>query len=147
MAYHFKNLVFEGGGVKGIAYIGAMQVMMLAVALYLGDYSGMDSGVRELLRWTSLIITLPVVMYSAQPFFARAGRDLRAGRVGMDVPVAIAIALAFTASVWGTLVGAEEVYFDSVAMFTFFLLLGRFLERRVRHRSAYCDPHRKRSTI
>jgi Cu2+-exporting ATPase len=118
-----------------VAGVGAMQVMMLAVALYAGDHYGMDRGMRDFLRWMSLIITLPVVFYSARPFFSAAWRDVRLRRLGMDVPVSLAIGLAACASVWATVSGAGEVYFDSVTMFTFFLLSGRFLEMGARHRA------------
>ncbi len=117
-----------------VAGLGAMQVMMLAVAMYAGDHSGMDQDIRVFLRWVSLIITVPVVLYSARVFFSAAWRDLKRRRFGMDVPVSLAIALAFGASVWATVVGTGEVYFDSVTMFTFFLLAGRFLEMGARHR-------------
>ena len=65
----------------------------------------MSADVAQLLRWASLLLTLPVVGYAAQPFFSGAWRDLRAGRLGMDVPVALGIAIAFAASVWSTLAG------------------------------------------
>ena len=119
----------------GVAGVGAMQVMMLAVAMYLGDYQGMDRGIRSLMEWSSLVITIPVLLYSAQTFFRSAWRDIRRSRLGMDVPVSIAILGAFSASVWHTFIGDGEVYFDSVTMFTFFLLLGRFLEMSARHRA------------
>ncbi|MEN8175144.1 MAG: heavy metal translocating P-type ATPase [Pseudomonadota bacterium] len=118
-----------------VAGVGAMQVMMLAVALYAGDYSGMDAELRDFIRWVSMIITFPVVLYSAQEFFLGAGRDLRLKRLGMDVPVSLAIGMAFVASIWATLFHGEHVYFDSVCMFTFFLLTSRFLEMGARHRA------------
>ena len=76
-----------------------------------------------------------VVFYAASPFFTNALRDLESRRLGMDVPVAIAIGGAYLASIWSMLRGTGEVYFDSVCMFTFFLLLGRYLEARIRRRS------------
>ncbi len=119
----------------GIAGVGMMQVMMMAVALYLGDYHGMDEGIRNLLRWASLIVTIPVIGYSGQAFFQSAWRDLRQGRLGMDVPVSLAIGLAFAASAWATWTGTGHVYFDSVTMFIFFLLVGRTLEMTARHKA------------
>ncbi len=119
----------------GVAGVGAMQVMMMAVALYLGDYEGMQLDIRNLLRWASMIVAFPVVVYSAQSFFISAWRDLRHFRVGMDVPVSLAIGTAYIASVWATITGTGEVYFDSVTMFTFFLLLGRLLEMTARHKA------------
>ncbi len=119
----------------GIAGVGTMQVMMMAVAMYLGEYQGMDESIRNLLRWASLIVTLPVIGYSGQAFFQSAWRDLRQGRLGMDVPVSLAIGIAFIASAWATWTGQGHVYFDSVTMFTFFLLIGRTLEMTARHKA------------
>ena len=119
-----------------VAGLGMMQVMMIAVALYAGEADGsMDMDLRDFLRWVSLLIALPVVLYSARPFFVSAWRDLRRRQLGMDVPVALAIGGAFIASGWATATGGEDVYFDSVAMFTFFLLTGRYLEMLARHKA------------
>jgi Cu2+-exporting ATPase len=118
-----------------IAGLGAMQVMMLAVPLYAGEGADMEPGMRAFLRWVSLVLTLPVVFYSAQEFFRGAWRDFKLRRPGMDVPVSLAIGGAFSASVWSTLTGGVDVYFDSVCMFTFFLLTSRYLEMNARHRA------------
>jgi Cu2+-exporting ATPase len=118
-----------------VAGLGAMQVMMLAIAMYAGDYSGMDSDMRSFMRWVSLILTLPVVLYSAAGFFTTAWRDLRRRHLSMEVPVSLAIGGAFAASVWSTVFGGAEVYFDSVCMFAFFLLTSRYLEMGARHRA------------
>jgi len=118
-----------------VAGLGVMQVMMLAVALYAGDYDGMQLGLRNFMRWVSMLITLPVLVYSASPFFTAAWRDLRRRQLGMDVPVALAVTSAFVASAWATITGNGPVYYDSVTMFTFFLLTGRFLEMGARQRA------------
>lgn len=118
-----------------VAGVGAMQVMMLAIAMYAGDYSGIDSSMNDFFRWVSALIATPVVVYSAQTFFIGAWRDLKRKQLGMDVPVAIAIGGAYAASCWATITTTGQVYFDSVTMFTFFLLVGRFLELRARQRS------------
>jgi Cu2+-exporting ATPase len=119
----------------GVAGLAAMQVMMLSAGLYAGAFHGMETEYRDFLRWVSFLLTTPIVFYSAQPFFTSAWRDLRIRRLGMDVPVSLAIGSAWAASSWATFRGSGEVYFDSVCMFTFFLLLGRFLEQRARHRA------------
>ncbi len=118
-----------------VAGLGAMQVMMVAVALYAGAFSGMEARMQTFFRWVSLVIATPVVLYSARPFFVSALRDLRRLRLGMDVPVALAIGGAYLASTWATLSGRGEIYFDSVTMFTFFLLAGRYLEMAARHKA------------
>ncbi|GAB3095447.1 cadmium-translocating P-type ATPase [Aestuariicella hydrocarbonica] len=114
-----------------VAGFGMMQVGMVAVALY----SGADAGWQVYLRWLSLLIATPVVFFSAKPFFVAAKRSLLARHLTMDVPVSIAIGGAYLASCWATVFGGGEVYFDSVSMFTFFLLWGRYLEMRARHRN------------
>jgi len=119
----------------GVAGAFGMQIMILAVALYAGGWYGMESSYRAFFRWTSLLLVLPIVGYSARPFFAGAWRDLRRRTVGMDVPVSLGIGIAFVASALATVRGGGEVYFDSVAMFVFFLLAARYLELAGRKRS------------
>ncbi len=118
-----------------VAGFGMMQVMMYAVPVYLAK-GDMTADIEQLMRWASFLLTLPVMFYSSAPFFTNAWRDLKFRRVGMDVPVALGIGVAFAASVWATLVEAGEVYFDSVTMFVFFLLSGRYLEMMARQKAA-----------
>ncbi len=118
----------------GVAGFGMMQVGMFAVALHAGDLQGIDARYQGLLRVVSLLVSSFVVYYSAGIFFRTAWRHLKAGALVMDLPVSLAIGLAWLASAWATLSGSGQVYFDSVVMFTFFLLLGRFLEARARQR-------------
>ncbi|MFN3883720.1 MAG: heavy metal translocating P-type ATPase [Rhodocyclaceae bacterium] len=121
-----------------VAGFGMMQVMMYAVPVYLADVGeggDMPAHIERLMRWASLLLTLPVMIYSAAPFFNSAWRDLKLRRLGMDVPVALGVGSAFLASVWATLTGAGEVYFDSVTMFVFFLLTGRYLEMMARQKA------------
>jgi len=118
-----------------VAGFGMMQVMMFAVPLYIGESSGMDAGIRELLRLVSMLVSVPVALYAGWPFYVGAWRALRSRSVSMDVPVSLGIALAFLASVWNALRGQGEVYFDSVTMFVFFLSLGRYVEMIARHRA------------
>ncbi|MCB1746739.1 MAG: heavy metal translocating P-type ATPase [Gammaproteobacteria bacterium] len=116
----------------GTAGVFGMQVMMIALALYFGAGEAGDGALGGFLRWASLLLTLPVVSYSAAPFFRAAWRGLRTRAPGMDLPVSLAIGAAFAGSAWHTVVGVGEVYFDSVVMFTGFLLLSRWLELRAR---------------
>ena len=117
-----------------VAGLGMMQVMMVAIALYAG-VGGMDADIREFLRWVSLAFAIPVILYSAQPFFKSAWGDLKRRQLGMDVPVSLAMGGAFVASLWSTITGVGEVYYDSVTMFVFFLLAGRYLELIARHKA------------
>ena len=118
-----------------VAGFGMMQVMMYAVPVYLAGEGDMTADIESLMRWASLALTMPVVFYSAAPFFRGALRDLGLRRVGMDVPVALGVGAAFLASVWATFSASGEVYFDSVTMFVFFLLGGRYLEMSARQRA------------
>jgi Cu2+-exporting ATPase len=120
----------------GISGILMMQVMMIAFGLYFGAFSGMAEYNLIYLRYTSLLLTLPIVTYGALPFYKGAINALKIKRLSMDVPVALAISLAFSASAWATVTQQGEVYFESVAMFTFLLLIGKFLEFRARSRAA-----------
>jgi Cu2+-exporting ATPase len=119
-----------------VAGFGMMQVMMYAVPTYLADEGTMSGDIVQLMRLASFILTVPVIFYSSGPFFHGALRDLRLRRLGMDVPIALGIAVTFAASLYATLVGEGEVYYDSITMFVFFLLCGRYLELRARHKAA-----------
>ena len=119
-----------------IAGLGMMQVMMYAIPVYVAEPGSMTWDIEALMRWASLMLTLPVVFYSAGPFFQGAWRDFQSRRLGMDVPVALGVGAAFAASLWATLTHTGEVYFDSITMFVFFLLAGRYLEMGVRRKSA-----------
>ena len=118
-----------------VSGIMSMQVMMLAIALYFGDYSGIEASHQGYLRWISLFLTLPVVLYAALPFVSSAWRGIKARQLNMDVPVSLAIYYTFFASAYATAFNTGEVYFESVCMFTFLLQLGKFFEYRARARA------------
>jgi Cu2+-exporting ATPase len=118
-----------------LAGLGMMQVMMFAVALYAGAFEGMDPVLRQFLRLVSMLVATPVLVYSGRPFLEGAWRSVRSGQLGMDVPVALALVLAWSASSFNVLTGRGEVYFDSVTTFIFLLSLGRFAEMAARHRA------------
>jgi Cu2+-exporting ATPase len=115
----------------GVAGFGMMQAMMVAV----GMYTGATDAWLSFLRWQSFLAATPVVFFSCWPFFKSAWRSIKSRHLVMDVPVALAISLAYIASGWATMVGGGEVYFESISMFAFFLLLGRYVEMRARHRN------------
>ncbi|MEA5445975.1 heavy metal translocating P-type ATPase [Gammaproteobacteria bacterium AB-CW1] len=118
-----------------VAGLGMMQAMMFAVALYAGQFHGMEATHEQFLRVVSLLVATPVILYAGLPIFMGAIRDLRNLAPGMDVPVSLAIGTGYFASAWVTFFGGPEVYFDSVAMFTFFLLVARYVEMAARHRA------------
>ena len=120
----------------GVAGSLGVQVMMIAIALYAGDWYGIQENFRSLFLWLSLALTTPVLLYSARPFLSGALRDLRNRRLGMDVPVSLGLFIAFSGSVYATITGVGPVYYDSVVMFVFFLLLARYLELMARRRGA-----------
>ncbi len=123
-----------------VAAFCAMQVMMFAAPGYVAQAGDIAPDLERLLDWGGWLLTLPVLLFSATPFFRGAWRSLRSRRIGMDVPVALGIAVTFTASTGAALnptgVFGAEVYFDSLTMFISFLLLGRWFEMRMRHRAA-----------
>jgi len=119
-----------------VAAFGMMQVMMYAVPTYLAQDGSMSRDILALMHVASLILTVPVIFYSAAPFLLGAWRDLKLRRLGMDVPVALGIGVAFAASTYAPFAGVGEVYFDSIAMFVFFLLCARYLEMRARQKAA-----------
>jgi Cu2+-exporting ATPase len=117
-----------------------MQVMMMAAPAYFAEPGDLEPDLMRLLQWACWVLSLPVLMFSAGPFFRSAWQQLRVRRLGMDVPVALGMAVTFLASSGalfepGGFFG-HEVYFDSLTMFVTFLLAGRFFELRARHRAA-----------
>ncbi len=120
----------------GIAGLFGMQVMMFALVLYTGEWWGISDHFREFFRWLSWLLATPILFYSAQPFFRGAWQDLKLRRAGMDVPVSLGMGLAYLASAWHVWTGEGHVYFDSIAMFTFFLLSVRLFELSARKKAA-----------
>ncbi|PZX10904.1 Cu2+-exporting ATPase [Palleronia aestuarii] len=112
-----------------VAGFAMMNVMALSVAVW----SGAGDTTRAFFHWISAAIALPALAFSAVPFFASAAAALRAGRLNMDVPIALAIALAASMSLYETaFASGADTWFDAALSLTFFLLVGRFLEGRAR---------------
>lgn len=120
-----------------VASFCAMQVMMLATPSYVSAAGQLAPDLKQLLDWGSWLLTLPVMIFAAAPFLTGAWRSMRHGRIGMDVPAALGMLVAFIASSGATFdpggLFGHEVYFDSLTMFISFLLGGRYLEMRTRH--------------
>ena len=123
-----------------VAGLCMMQVMMYAYPAYTARPGDLTGEMEQLLRWASWVLTLPVMVFSCGPFFKNALRDISQARVSMDLPVALGILITFAMSTAGTFepngTFGHEVYFDSLTMFVFFLLTGRWLELRLRDRTA-----------
>ncbi len=123
-----------------VAALCMMQVMMYATPAYVSEPGDITPDMLHLLRWASWVLSLPVMFFSCTPFLSSAWRDLRHRQISMDLPVALGMVVTFVVSSLGTFepqgpFGAE-VYFDSLTMFVFFLLMGRWLEMRLRDRTA-----------
>lgn len=124
----------------GVAGLCMMQVMMYAYPAYVAAPGDLTQEMEQLLRWASWVLTLPVILFSCGPFFRSALKDVVRRRISMDLPVALGMLITFVVSTVGTFepggIFGREVYFDSLTMFVFFLLAGRWLELRLRDRTA-----------
>lgn len=118
----------------GVAAFASSNVMLLSVAVW----SGADAATRDMFHWLSGLIALPTLIYSGRIFYVSAWNALRTRRVNMDVPIALAISLAFGMSVYETMNHGQHAYFDASVTLLFFLLIGRTLDylMRTRARSA-----------
>ena len=122
-----------------VAAFCAMQIMMLAAPAYFSAPGELSPEYKKLLDWGSWLLSLPVLCFAGVPFFGGAWRAMRQGRIGMDVPVSLGIAVAFVTSTGAAFAPnslfGRDVFFDSMTMFVTFLLAGRYLETRARHRA------------
>ncbi len=112
----------------GVAFFSMMNIMLLSVAVW----SGAEAATRDMFHWISALIAIPTVAFVGQPFFRAAWAALRVGRLGMDVPISLALILASGISLYETAHSGEKAYFDAAVMLSFFLLLGRYLDHRSR---------------
>lgn len=123
-----------------VAGMCMMQVMMYATPSYVTAPGEISPNLIGLLRWASWVLSLPVMVFSCKPFFVNAWRDLKQRQISMDLPVALGMLITFVVSSLGTFdpegLFGSEVYFDSLTMFVFFLLTGRWLELRMRDKTA-----------
>ncbi|MDA8250812.1 MAG: heavy metal translocating P-type ATPase [Rhodospirillales bacterium] len=118
-----------------VAGFAAGNVMLISIAIWAGLLQDMGPATRALLHWESALIAMPAVAYAGMPFFRSAFAVLRRGRTNMDVPVSIGVILVTALSLYQTIIGSEEAYFDSAATLLFFLLIGRMLDHRARARA------------
>lgn len=117
-----------------VAGLCMMQTMMFAVPTYL--YGDIEAQYLSILHWGGFLMVLPVIFYSAVPFYRGALRDLKNRRTGMDTPVALAMLLSFAGGAYALFSGARQgMYFEGIAMFAFLLLLGRFMEQAARRKA------------
>lgn len=119
----------------GVAAFGAMNIMLLSVSVWSGNFSDITPETRDFFHWLSALIALPTAAYAGRPFYESALRALKTGAVNMDVPITLGVVLALGMSVVETWQHAEHAYFDSAVMLLFFLLIGRYLDQAVRRRT------------
>jgi Cu2+-exporting ATPase len=133
----------ERGLLRALAVAGfaAANVMLLSVAIWAGYPGEMGPATRDLLHWVSALIALPAIAYAGRPFFRSAVTALLAGRANMDVPISVGVLLAAGMSLWETARSGPHAYFESVTMLLFFLLVGRYLDRRARGRVRSAAEH------
>ena len=124
-----------------VAGLGMMQVMMFATGLYTGAWHGIEREYEQLLRWISLLCSAPVMLYSGYPYLKNAWLGLRHRQPNMDLPIALACAGAWLASLYHTLIGHGEIYYDGVTMFIFFISISRYLEAHTRRRARHNQQH------
>lgn len=123
-----KNIIVSG--------LGMMQIMMLSASLYIGELKDMHYPYWLFIRWICFIIAFPVMIYSARNIFHSSYRSIKNKTLGMDFTVSLSLLIAFIASINNLVTNQGEIYFDSICMFIFFLLIGRFLEMKARHHSS-----------
>ena len=120
----------------GVAGFAAANIMLLSVSVWSGAAGDMPPAVQSLFHWLSALIALPAVAYAGQPFFRSAAQALGSRRLNMDVPISLGVTLAVAMSLYQTMRGSDQVYFDAAVTLLFFLLVGRFLDQRMRLRAA-----------
>ncbi|HFL8819308.1 MAG TPA: heavy metal translocating P-type ATPase [Candidatus Azoamicus sp. OHIO2] len=123
-----KNLIISG--------LGMMQVMMLSFSLYIAEFSDINFYYWSFIRWVTFIITTPVLFISGKKILLNALRSFKNKSLGMDFTISISLILAYISSLKNLIYNTGHVYFDSICMFIFFLLIARFLEMRTRHHTA-----------
>jgi Cu2+-exporting ATPase len=118
-----------------VAGFAAANVMLLSISVWAGNAEDMGPVTRSLLHWFSALIALPAILYAGRPFFRSAWSALRYGRMNMDVPISLAVLLAGGMSLHEVATGGPHAYFDSAVTLLFFLLIGRYPDRRARGRA------------
>ncbi len=133
----------KGGGADedylkrlGVAGFAAANIMLLSVSVWSGHAGDMPASLQTLFHWLSALIALPAIAYAGQPFFASARAALAGRRLNMDVPISLGVTLATAMSLYQTVRGSDQVYFDAAITLLFFLLVGRALDQRMRQRAA-----------
>lgn len=117
-----------------VAGFATANVMLLSISVWAGG-GEMGPATRDLMHWISALIAVPAALYAGQTFFTSAFRALKVGRANMDVPISLGVILALSVSVYEFFFHGEHTYFDAAVMLLFFLLIGRYLDHRLRLRA------------
>ena len=120
----------------GVAGFAAANIMLLSLSVWSGAAGDMSPSVQALFHWLSALIALPAIGYAGQPFFTSAAQALGSRRLNMDVPISLGVLLATAMSLYQTMRGSEQVYFDAAVTLLFFLLIGRYLDQHMRARAS-----------
>lgn len=118
-----------------VAGFATANIMLLSVSVWAGHDGEMGEATRALMHLISGMIAIPAAAFAGRPFFRSAFAALKAGRANMDVPISLAVTLALGLSVFEAMRGGEHAYFDAAVMLLFFLLIGRYLDHRLRARA------------
>lgn len=118
-----------------VAGFALANIMLLSVAIWAGHGGEMGPATRDMMHWVSAFVAIPAALYAGRPFFQSAYNALRSGNANMDVPISLAVFLALGISIYETLNHGRDAYFDAAVMLLFFLLIGRFLDHRLRAKS------------
>lgn len=113
-----------------IAGFVAGNTMMLSFPAYLGLDEALAQEFDWLFKTLSVILSLPLMFYCAKPWFSNSWRDIKNGRLHVDVPIAIGILALFSRSMFDILSGTGTGFLDSLAGLVFLLLIGTWLQNR-----------------
>lgn len=131
-----------------LAWLAMMQVMMLAIPAYVAAPGDIPPDIEQLLRIAQLVLTVPVMLFSAAPLFRAAASQIRARAIGMDLPIVLGLAAAFAASAHATAIASGATYYDSITMFVALVMGSRWLQARALARAyVHIDAAHRQSTL
>lgn len=119
----------------GVAGAIAGNTMLLAFALYTGLFSEMEEQYAQLFRWASAVLGVIALAWPGRVFFQGAFAALRTRSPHLDVPIALALGVGGLAGLINVVLGRGEIYFDSLTVLVFLLLVGRFIQYRQQRRA------------
>lgn len=114
-----------------VAFACAGNVMLLATSIYAGLE---EHGLKEYFRWLNLIISLPVIFFSATPFYQSAWSAIKNKKISIDIPIVVAIILVTLSGTYSLFIGSDHLYFDSITVLVFLLLFARFILKKAQQK-------------